>query len=583
MDIFNVISLFGGLALFLYGMNLMGEKLEKMAGGKLEKIFESLTSNPVKGLLLGTAVTAVIQSSSATTVMLVGFVNSGLMRLAQVIPIIMGANIGTTVTSWLLSLSGIEGDSMIMKLLKPTSFSPILAAIGILLIMAGKSNKKKDIGGILIGFAILMTGMNNMSKAVEPLADVPEFQALFTMFTNPVLGVLCGALLTAVIQSSSASVGILQALSATGQITFGAALPIILGQNIGTCVTALISSVGANKSAKRVGVVHLCFNVCGTLIFLIGFYVINAIVHFSFMESAVDEFKIAVIHTIFNLTTTLILFPFAKKLEQLALKIIKDDEDGKKEKIEILDDRLLNTPAVAIEQCRSITLRMADISKDTIEMAINMLDNYDEKTAVVIRENEDIVDKYEDKIGNYLVKLSGMNLTDDDSRSVTYLLHAIGDFERISDHAVNILETSEELKEKKVEFSDKAKSELKVLYRAVNDILALTTDAFKSGEINDAKQIEPVEEVVDMLRTELKNRHIERVQTGECTINQGFMFSDLLTNLERISDHCSNIALSIIQRKQTDIEYHSYINEVHRNDEEFRRMLAECEKKYMLS
>lgn len=444
MDIFAVFTLVGGLALFLYGMNLMGEGLEKLAGGKLEKILEKLTSSPIKGLMVGMTVTALVQSSSATTVMLVGFVNSGIMKLTQVISVIMGANIGTTATSWILSLSGIEGDSFWVKLLKPSSFSPILAMIGVVLFIFLKNSKKKDIGIILIGFAILMFGMETMSGAVKPLKDVPEFQAIFLKFTNPILGVLIGAIVTAIIQSSSASVGILQALSQTGSIKFGAAVPIILGQNIGTCVTAMISSVGANKNAKRVAVVHLFFNIIGTFLFLAVFYTLNAIIQFSFLNETVDGFNIAVVHTIFNLTTTLALLPFSKLLEKIAYAVVKDT--GGKEEVNILDERLLNTPAIAIENCRNHTVKMAKISKEAIEMAIGLTENYDEKIANDVLERENIVDIYEDKLGSYLVKLSSRNLTNEDSKAVSRLLHAIGDFERIADHAVNILNVAKEKK-----------------------------------------------------------------------------------------------------------------------------------------
>ncbi|MBE6838670.1 MAG: Na/Pi cotransporter family protein [Ruminococcus sp.] len=581
MDIFSVISLVGGLALFLFGMKYMGEKLEKLAGGRLEKIFESLTSNRFKGLALGAFVTAIIQSSSATTVMLVGFVNSGLMKLSQAISVIMGANIGTTVTSWLLSLVGLEGDSIFIKLLKPTSFSPILALIGVILIMAGKSGKKRDVGGILVGFAVLMYGMNAMSNAVAPLENDPQFREIFTLFSNPILGVLAGAALTAIIQSSSASVGILQALSDNGQITFGSAVPIILGQNIGTCVTALISGIGANKNAKRVAVVHLYFNVIGTVLFLCGFYALDAIIEFTFLEDSVNAFNIAIIHTIFNVVTTLLLIPFTNLLEKLALATIRDDSD-KEEKNKLLDERFLTTPGLALEHCRSVTVKMAEMSRDTIAMAIDNLNKYDESNAQQIIVNENIIDKYEDKLGTYLVKLSARSMTAEDTHSVSCLLHAIGDFERISDHAVNLLDTANEIKEKNISFSDGAKAELATMYTAVRDILVLTVEAFESDNIHLAEKVEPLEEVIDHLRAELKNRHIRRLQRSECTIELGFIFSDILTDLERVSDHCSNIAACMIQLHNDTLNTHKYLNTVRSTDEYFQKKYKTNSEKYVL-
>ncbi len=580
MDIFAVFTLVGGLALFLYGMNLMGEGLEKLAGGKLEKILEKLTSSPIKGLMVGLTVTALIQSSSATTVMLVGFVNSGIMKLTQVISVIMGANIGTTATAWILSLSGIEGDSFWVKLLKPTSFSPILAMIGVVLVMFLRNSKKKDIGIILIGFAILMFGMETMSSAVKPLKDVPEFQAIFLKFTNPILGVLVGTLVTAIIQSSSASVGILQALSQTGSVRFGAALPIILGQNIGTCVTAIISSIGANKNAKRVAVVHLFFNIIGTVLFLTVFYTLNTIIHFKFLDDTVDSVKIAIVHTIFNLTTTLVLLPFSKLLEKIAYAVVKDT--GVKEEINILDERLLNTPAIAIENCRNHTIKMAKISKEAIEMAIGLTENYDEKIANDILERENIVDIYEDKLGTYLVKLSSRSLTNEDSKAVSRLLHAIGDFERIADHAVNILNVAKEKKEKSLTFSSVAQSELEIMIKALNEVLDITIDAFEKNSTEIARTVEPLEEIIDELRMELKRRHILRLQNEKCTIELGFVFSDFLTNLERVSDHCSNVALYIIQISDDNFNTHKYIDNLKNSGEIYGDKYKQFSNKYAL-
>lgn len=580
MSIFDVFSLLGGLALFLYGMNVMSAKLEKLAGSKLETIFEKLTSNIFKSLLLGIGVTAIIQSSSATTVMLVGFVNSGIMTLSQVIPIIMGSNIGTTVTSWLLSMSGISGDSFFIKLLNPKAFSPILALIGIVLTMVSKKDKNKDIGGILLGFAILMTGMETMSGSVEGLKEVPQFTSMFTLFSNPILGVLVGAVLTAIIQSSSASVGILQALSTTGSITFGSAVPIIMGQNIGTCVTALLSGIGANKSAKRVAIVHLYFNIIGTVIFMVGFYGLNAIINFSFIDDQVSAFNIAIVHTIFNVTATLILLPFNKVLEKLAYLTIKDDQS--KEQNELLDERLLNTPTVAVENCHSLTITMGEVSKKTISTAISSIGNYTSDAETFVSENETLTDDYEDKIGTYLVKLSSKNLSENDSKYISEYLHIIGDFERIADHATNVMETSKEMYEKNIKFSKTACKELNILYSAINEILSLSLDALQSNDTVKASNVEPLEEAIDRIILELKNRHIERLKQDACTIENGFIFCDILTNLERVSDHCSNIAVCIIQINNGDFETHRYINDIKNSGEEFEVKCKTYLDKYAL-
>lgn len=583
MTIFNVIHLFGGLAMFLYGMNLMSDKLEKLAGGKLEQIFEKLTSNRFKGLLLGILVTAVVQSSSATTVMLVGFVNSGLMRLSQVIPIIMGANIGTTVTTWILSLTGLEGDSLFIQFCKPANFAPLFALVGIILRMASKSGKKKDIGGILIGFGLLMQGMVIMGESVEPLSESEKFAELMVMFQNPVVGVLVGAVVTAVIQSSAASVGMLQTLSNSGLITFGAALPIILGQNIGTCVTAIISSAGANKSAKRVAAVHLYFNIIGTMIALVCYYTLDAFIHFTFNDMEVTSISVAIVHTIFNLGTTLLLLPFTHVLEKLAYLTIKDEKRDPAENLVLLDDRFLSTPGVAIEQCRNVTNRMASLAKTTISLSLDLFKNFDEDKAQMILENEDVIDKYEDVTGTYLVKLSGRSLTMDDSKTVSCLLHSIGDFERISDHAVNILDTAREIHTKGVNFSDMAKRELNVMFGAIEEILDITVKAFEEKDIALAYKVEPLEEVVDYLRTEMKTRHVERLRTKTCTIEQGFIFTDLLTDLERVSDHCSNIAVNLIQINDNNFENHRYLNAVKSEDnEQFAELFKEYSYKYPL-
>ncbi|MDY3861629.1 MAG: Na/Pi cotransporter family protein [Ruminococcus sp.] len=581
MDIFSVFSLLGGLALFLYGMNILGDGLEKLSGGKLEKTLEKMTSNTMKGFLLGAAVTAIIQSSSATTVMVVGFVNSGIMKLKQAIGIIMGANVGTTITAWILSLSGIQGDSLIMQLLKPANFSPLFAFAGIILIMFSKSDKKHNIGGIFIGFAVLMFGMESMSSAVAPLADVPEFTHFLTMFENPLFGVLAGALLTAVIQSSSASVGILQALSSTGSITYSMAIPIVMGQNIGTCVTALISCIGAKKNAKRAAIVHLYFNIIGTLVWLTVFYSLNAFMQFSFVSEVVGPAEIAIIHTIFNLLSTSLLLPFARQLEKLACLTIRDKQTD--EETVFIDERFLNTPAIATEQCTVMAGKMADRAYRTIMDALSLLKKYDEKKAEQIQESEEKIDQYEDVLGTYLVKLSSRNLTVSDSKEVARLLHCIGDFERIGDHAINILNSAKEMHDKKIGFSDKAKEELQVIIGALDEVLETTVVAFQSNDVSLAETVEPLEQVIDRLSDKLKSRHIKRLQDGECTIEMGFVLSDLLTNCERVSDHCSNVAVCIIQINLESFETHEYLQEIKSEDDgKFKERYENYLEKYPL-
>lgn len=568
MGLFSVIRLFGGLALFLFGMTIMGDSLEKQSGGRLKKILENLTSNPIRGVLLGMAVTAVIQSSSATTVMVVGFVNSGIMKLSQSIGIIMGANIGTTVTSWLVSLTGIESDNIFMQLLKPTNFSFVLALIGIILYMfLGNNNSKKDLGSIFLGFTILIVGMDFMSEAVKPLADVPEFQRILILFNNPLLGVLTGALLTAIIQSSSASVGILQALSVTGQIRYSNAIPIILGQNIGTCVTALISSVGTNKNARRAAIVHLSFNILGSFSFLILFYVMNAVIKFPFFGDTIDKFGIAVVHTCFNIVSTLLLLPFAKQLEKLACVIIKDDHIV--DKPQLLDERFLEAPAVAINQAKRITNKMASIAQNSLESSLDLITSYNKEAALKITEDENTVDNYEDELGTYLVKLSRESLNVKDSHMVSTLLHAIGDFERISDHAVNIRDVAEEIKNKNIKFSVKAQHEIEMMKKALSEILALTVDAFVNENIEAAMSVEPLEQVVDELKRRMKANHIERLQKDGCTIETGFIYSDLITNCERVADHCSNIAVCIIRINDDKFDIHRYLENVKKGNNEY--------------
>ena len=581
MDIFNVLTLVGGLALFLFGMNVMGEALERRAGSKLKNILERLTANPLKGFLLGLGVTAVIQSSSASTVMVVGFVNSGIMQLRQAIGIIMGANVGTTMTAWLISLTGIEGESLFINLLKPSAFSPVLAAIGIGMYMFSKQEKSKDTGCIFLGFAVLMSGMEAMSGAVAPLKDVPEFTNILLMFSNPLLGVLAGAVLTGIIQSSSASVGILQALSSTGAVTYGSAIPIIMGQNIGTCVTAVLSSVGTNKNARRVAAVHLYFNIIGTVFFLILFYIAKIFISDAFITLPIDEVGIAMVHTIFNVVSTALMLPFTKGLEKLAYMTIKDTGEG--EVFQMLDERLFSSPAVAVEQSKKLTENMAEIARDSLITSIRLIDKYSDAEVRDGAQKEDEVDLYEDKIGTYLVKLSSHSMSVQDSHEVSKLLHCIGDFERISDHAMNIVKTAEEINDKKVVFSKEAQHELAVMQNAVTDIVRLSVDVFERNDIELAKKVEPLEQVVDMLKDQLKSRHIERLTRGECTTEMGFIFSDLITNYERVADHCSNIAACIIQIQEDALQVHEYthgIKEV--GNAEFQKVFEDYKKEYVL-
>lgn len=586
MDIFGLLTLVGGLALFLYGMNVMGAGLEKMSGGKLERILETLTSNPIKAVLLGAGVTAVIQSSSATTVMVVGFVNSGIMKLSQAVGIIMGANVGTTFTAWILSLTGIQGDSILINLLKPSSFSPILALIGIILYTMAKSDKKKDVGEIMLGFAVLMFGMESMSGAVEPLADVPEFTNILTMFHNPILGVLVGAILTAVIQSSSASVGILQALSVTGAFTFGSAIPIIMGQNIGTCVTAMISSVGGNRGAKRTAFVHLYFNIIGTIVFMVLFYLGNAIFRFDFTNEVVDAAGIALIHTTFNVFATLLLLPFAKQLERLAYLTIPETEEEKQAKVDvfgILDERFLNSPTFAIEQCRSLTAKMAELSKESFLESMELLDDYSEEKASDVIAKENLIDTYDDKISAYLTRLNSGDLSYGDSLKVTSLLHCLTDFERISDHACNVVENAQQMKKDGAEFSKKGKEEMGIYKNAIVDILTRTTQAFVESDEQLARTVEPLEEVIDEINKDVKKHHMKRLRKGKCTIELGLVLSDLAMNYERVADHCSNIAVYMMQLKDTQLEEHSFTEQMDEEESiQFNKNLEIFQKKYAL-
>ena len=589
MDLFSILTLIGGLALFLYGMNAMGDGLAKVSGGKLEKILENLTSNPIKAVLLGAGVTAVIQSSSATTVMVVGFVNSGIMKLSQAVGVIMGANIGTTITSWILSLTGIQSDNFIIQMFKPTSFSPVLAIIGVIFILFINDSKKKDIGTIFIGFAILMYGMDMMSSAVKPLAEVPEFTNLLLKFSNPLLGVVAGALLTAVIQSSSASVGILQALCLTGAVPFSAAIPIIMGQNIGTCITAILSAIGAKKNAKRAAAVHLYFNLIGTVIFMTVFYLINAVVGFSFFHQAATPAGIAVIHSVFNVTATIILLPFAKGLEKLACLTIRDKKEdvvvsAEDREFMILEPRFLEKPAFAVEQSRNAARKMAEESHNPLFTALSLVDKYSEEGVERVENMESKVDRYEDELGTYLVKLSHKDISEADSHSLSIMLHCIGDFERISDHAVNIMESAQELYEKGLKFSENAKKDLEVLGQAVEDIVNTAYEVFDKQDMKLAEKIEPLEEVIDELSKEVKRRHVQRLRNGECTIEMGFILSDITTCLERVADHCSNIGVCVTQVNEDLYDTHSHLNIVKSHpDETFYHELEDARIKYQLS
>ena len=582
MSIFNVFTLLGGLAFFLYGMNIMGDALERKAGSKLKSILANLTSNTFKGFLLGLVVTAIIQSSSATTVMVVGFVNSGIMNLHQAVGVIMGANLGTSVTSWLLSLTGIEGESFWVQILKPSSFTPLLAFIGIVMVMFIKDKSKHDTAYILIGFAVLMFGMETMSGAVEPLAESEKFQQVLLLFSNPILGLIVGTVFTAIVQSSSASVGILQALTLTGSVTYGTAIPIVMGQNIGTCVSALISSIGASKNAKRAAVIHLSFNLISAVICLTVYYLLYTIIGFSFVNDKASPLGIAIVHTVFKIFALILLMPFTRQLEKLSYFIIKDNEEDK-DNVSLLDERLFSTPAVAVERCDNIALDMAEISMQSLKNSMNIIFDYDDKKAEQILKDENTVDKYEDELGSYLVKLGAIGLSDSDSRDVSKLLRIIGDLERISDHSVNILESANEIQSKNLSFSESAKKELSVMMNAVSDILDITLDAFRNDDLKKAYEVEPLEQVVDNLQNLLKKRHVSRLRKKECTIEMGFVLSDVLTNLERVSDHCSNIAICMIEIAHESFDTHGYIQELKLNhDKEFDENVQKLSRKYML-
>ncbi len=573
MDLFDILSMLGGLSLFLFGMSIMGESLERRAGSGLKNILSRLTDNAFFGLLTGLGVTAVIQSSSATTVMVVGFVNSGLMTLRQAIPIIMGANVGTTITAWILSLSGISGENFIVRLLKPTAFTPILAVIGIVLFLMAKTGKQKDTGSILLGFATLMFGMDAMSQAVKGLAEVEGFRAMFLLFQNPILGVLVGAVLTAIIQSSSASVGILQALAVTGQVSYAAAIPIIMGQNIGTCVTAMLSSVGTNKNARRAAVVHLAFNIVGTILGLGLFMAMRGWAPPRLLDAPASGFGIAVCHSVFNVFCVVVLFPASRLLERLAHRLVPAGEETVTE----LDDRLLATPPVALERCNQLVCQLAQIAVAATQKSIAMLSNYDKTTAQEIRTLEGKADHYEDILGTYLVKLSSNRMSDSDSKVVSMLLKLIGEFERISDHSVNILESAEELQEKKICWTPAAQKELQTLCGAVKEICLLTTESYLKNDRTVAMEVEPLEQVIDGLKAHLRDQHILRLKNGECTIEAGFVWVDLITDLERTADHCSNVAVCIMD----DMHQHEMTLRL-KGDVQFKKRCEKYARKYAL-
>ncbi len=581
MSIFNALNLIGGLCLFLFGMNLMGQALERRAGSGLRSLLEKMTQNRLMGLLAGLGVTAVIQSSSATTVMVVGFVNSGLMTLRQSIGVIMGANIGTTVTAWILSLSGIEGSSLLVQMFKPSTFTPILALVGIILYMFCKADKKKDTGMILLGFATLMFGMEAMSSAVSSLRNVPQFREIFLMFSNPILGVLVGAVLTGIIQSSSASVGILQALASTGQVTYGAAIPIIMGQNIGTCVTALLSSIGTNKNARRAALVHLNFNVIGATVGIVLFYVVRAVAAPVLLGQAASEWGIAVAHSIFNILCTAVLLPMGGLLEKLVLRLVPEGKQPQREAE--LDERLLATPALALERCRTLIADMASYSMESLRESLNAITAYNQKSAEHIREDEAKTDHYEDIIGSYLVKLSARKIGESDSALAAEYLRIIGDFERIADHSVNILESAEEMQQKGIAFSAAALQEYATMAGAVREVTALAYDSFVSGDVQAARQVEPLEQVIDDLKEEMRTRHIRRMQQGSCGIEAGFIWSDLLTNLERVSDHCSNIACCMIEGADHNLHRHEVLQSIRGSGEIFDREYSSYRQKYALT
>ena len=585
MNVFSVISLLGGIALFLYGMSFMGDQLEKLSGGKLEQILEKMTDKTYKGVLLGAVVTAVIQSSSAVTVMVVGFVNSGIMQLSRAIGVIMGANIGTTVTGWILSLTQINGESFIISLLKPSSFTPVLAIISVFVLMFSKKEKRKNIGGIAMGFSILMMGMTLMSDSMSGLADDENFTSLMLTFSNPAVGIIAGTLLAAVVQSSSASIGILQALALSGGVSFGAAIPIILGQNIGSCVPVLISSVGTGKNAKRAAFIYLYFNIIGVVVTGALFYGVDYFVNFAFMESPISSVQIAILNTAFKVFSTVILLPFTKQLEAIAVKTIKGEKGEKEEKKKqpLIDDRLLISPSFAVEKCREVTIKMADMVEETALCALSVVKNYTDEKAELITKNEKKSDKYEDLLETYLIKISKMDISDIDSKNIFMLHHAVENFEQISDYSEDILIARQTMNKKEVNLSDQAKYELSVMIAAATKIVSVTNKAFKLNDLNLARKVQPLEDVIDKLKKELKYRHMQRIDEGECTVEQGLPYLDIVSAIEHIADHCCDLALSMIEIKSGDYNVHSYVRDVKENDENFIEKLDSYLEKYSLN
>jgi len=579
MDIFNLITLCGGLAFFLYGMHIMSSGLTKVTGGRLERTLKDMTSNTLNSLLLGAGITIAIQSSSALTVMLVGLVNSGVMQLYQTVGVIMGSNVGTTLTAWILALAGIESNNVFMALLKPENFSPIVALIGVLLIMASKSSRRRDAGGILVGFAILMSGMELMKNAVSPLADMPEFTRLLTMFRNPLLGVAVGAVFTGIIQSSAASVGILQALALTGAISFGAAIPIIMGQNIGTCVTALLSSVGVKRSAKRVTALHISFNVIGTAVFLLLYLAADHLFRFAFIDSPIDAKGIALCHSVFNIGTTLLLLPFSRQLVKLACRLVPDRPED--EKAIMIDERLLRSPSFAVTECADKVVDMANLAFTAVLDAIGLFDRFDAKTAETVLDEEDQLDEYEDVLSSFLVKVSAEPLSAADTRQVSRCLHSIGDFERIGDHSKNLAEVAQELFDKRLTFSADAKAEIEIINNAVKEVMMTAVQAFAGSDTEIASQVEPLEDVIDELIDEAKSRHIARLQKNECTLELGFAFNDYLSTMERISDHCSKVALSVLELTESAYDPHNYLFNM-KDQPRFKALFAQYRDKYRL-
>lgn len=588
MDLFKVLEMIGGLALFLYGMHVLGEGLSRMSGGKLEKILERLTSTPLMGALLGAGVTAIIQSSSATTVMVVGFVNSGIMKLNQAVGIILGANVGTTITAWMLSMNSIEGGTFILKLLKPSSFAPILGIVGVAIIMMSKKDKMKDLATILVGFTVLMLGMDIMSGAVSGLKDVPEFTQILTMFSNPVLGLLAGLALTAIIQSSSASVGILQALCTTGAVSYATAIPVIMGQNIGTCVTAMISSIGASKDARRTALIHLYYCITKTSVFMIGFYILNAIMKFSFMTESISSAGVATIHSLFNIIACVVFLPLSQMFVKMVYLTIPEKEEpvvltAEEQELRTLDARFLDTPGLALSHAKKVVLTMAQMAKKSIDLSMALLKEYDTDKAAEVVRLETEVDKFEDEIGTYLVKLSSRDLSEKESQTLSMLLHCIGDFERISDHALNLKEAADEIYEKELEFSDKASEELAVFTAAIQDIMSLSIEVLDKEDAHLALLVEPLEEVIDQLNSDIKKRHVKRLRKGKCTIEMGFVLSDITTNLERVSDHCSNVAVNLLQGEEEGFEAHEYKDALKTEDNvDFQGRVLAYRNKYIL-